>query len=151
MYYFFTTSFHFFVCLAISYSKKFESKLKPSSNALETKSMKAKILQSWKEKQEIFITTKWIRRKEKIGIFTKQELEKKCNGEDERPLNVPNKIKACECYVWKLLWCFSIWSWAFLFSDRATQRKKVLFDQVSWGYQITQWRRRMSQKKFDSV
>ena len=44
------------------------------------------------EKQEKFITTKWITRKERTGIFTKQELEKKRKGEDERPLNVPNEI-----------------------------------------------------------
>ena len=45
-----------------------------------------------KEKQEKFITTKSIARKEKIEIFTKQGLEKKRKGEDERPRNVLNEI-----------------------------------------------------------
>ena len=190
---YFRTGF-LFICLATSYLNKFESKLRPSSNMCETKIHQRKNATTLrrKEKQEKFITTKWIARIERTGIFTKQELEKNVKEKTSAYITLQASLWCKECLLihleglkntslWvhvilfllmylqscqletlkklvnvstvcpKTLVMFSIWWWAFLFSDRTTQKKKVLFDQVSWGYQITPWKRRMSQKKFDSV
>ena len=135
-----------------------------------------------------FITTKWIRRKGRIRIFAKQELEKNVKEKTNAYITFQARLWCKECHlihleglmsadarlilfllmqlkncqmeklknlvnVFTICWktrCFSISSLTFLFPDE-TALEKHFFGQVSWGYQITPWRRRMWQNKFDSV
>ena len=71
---------YLFVCQQV-----FRRNLKVSREYIVTrvreKSCKENIFQPWNKKNwKYFITPKWVRRKEKIGIFMKQELKKNINN-----------------------------------------------------------------------
>ena len=77
-----------FVFVISSYYEKFERKKRAWRNLC-----KRKILQprDKTKNRKYFITTKWVRRNERIGIFQKKELEKS-KQECARQHNVPKKI-----------------------------------------------------------